>query len=135
MTVNGGELWPRRRSASVCGNADEVGRLWLMWLVGPGIRRCCPRPGPRPPSISVCSPNKLSTRFPISSKSSVQTFCKPLPFLIRLDKPVARSSKLSSAGESEDKTAVMDDFVAKEDCNRVLEISSACTLRANKESR
>jgi hypothetical protein len=55
--------------------------------------------------------------------------------MIRFDKPVALSSKLSSTGESEDKTAVMEDFVAIEDCKRVLETSSACTLRANKESR
>lgn len=130
-----------RRPASVGGNADEVGKLWLIGLVASGIggstEICnpCLRLGLGPPSVSVRSPNKLSTRFPISSKSSIQFFCKSLLFIIRLDKTVALSSRLSSTGESVDKTAVMEDFVAREDCNRVLEISSACTLRANKESR
>ena len=95
----------------------------------------CPFFGPSPASASVCSPNKLSTRFPISSKSSIQFFCISLLFIIRFDNPVARSSKLSSTGESVDSAVVMEDFVAREDCKRVLEISSACTLRANKESR
>ena len=85
--------------------------------------------------MPVCSPNKLSTRLPISSKSSIQSFCRSLLFIIRFDNPVALSSKLSSAGESGDKIAVMEDLVEKEDCKRVLETSSACTLRANKESR
>ena len=88
-----------------------------------------------PPSVSVCSPNKLSTRFPISSRSSIQFFCRSLFFIIRFDNPVALCSRLSSTGESEDNTAVIEDFVANEDCKRVFEISSACTLRANKESR
>ena len=121
-----GELRPRRRSDRDGDSADEAGRLWLIWL-GLGLVV--------PPSVSVCSPNKLSTRFPISSRSSIQFFCRSLFFIIRFDNPVALCSKPSSAGESEDKTAVIEDFVANEDCKRVFEISSACTLRANKESR
>ena len=130
-TVKEGELWPRRRSANVGDKAEQVGRLWLMWFVASGLGIVV-----GPPSVSVCSsPNKLSTRFPISSRSSIQVFCISLFFIIRFDSPVARSSKPSSAGESEDKTAVIEDFVEYEDCKRVFEISSACTLRANKESR
>ena len=32
-TVNKGELFPRRRSPSVSGNPDEIGKLWLTGLV------------------------------------------------------------------------------------------------------
>lgn len=112
-----------------------------MWLVALalggliGVRMLCPGLGLGPASVSVCSPNKLSTRFPISSRSSVQFFCEFLLFVTHLDKPVALSSKVSSMGESEDGTEVIGDFVAREVCRRVLEISRACTLRANKESR
>ena len=56
--------------------------------------------------------------------------------MIRLDNPVALSSRLSSAGESVDGATVMEEgLVVKEDCKMVLESSSACTLRANNESR
>jgi hypothetical protein len=57
-----------------------------------------------------------------------------LLFIIRFDNPVALS-ELASASESVDSTAVMEGVVASEDCKSVFEISSACTLRANKESR
>ena len=55
--------------------------------------------------------------------------------MIRFDSPFALSSRLSSASESVDSAAVMEDLVAREDRKRALESSSACTLRANNESR
>jgi hypothetical protein len=70
------------------------------------------------------------------ARSSNQPSCTLELAPIRDDSLCAlASNELSTAGESAARTAESEDCVLMEDWRSALDISSACTLRASRESR